>query len=465
LIEECRKRHSGGDTAKGVLLAMKGDLTESVQHLFQRTAAGIRPGLDVMEPLLERLGNPHREFGVVHVAGTNGKGSVCAFLERLLSVHGVRTGLYTSPHLVRFNERFRVNGEEVDDDDLAALITHVEQVADQLSEDTGLRPATFFEISTAIAFEHFRRSNVQVAVIETGMGGRWDATNVVVSLLAVLTPISVDHTQYLGHDLAGIAAEKCGIIKSGRPVVTAEQRPVVQSLIEEQARQQEAPLVWANLAISAHVSKKKNGEATAIFESEQGWSVRAALALPGRHQVENAALALCAFSTLWQVLESDPDPDRMQEALQTTRWPGRGQVISEEPFVMLDGAHNSAGARSLRELIRSWRGNRPVGLVMAFMQDKEVSEFVQIMAPEAVRCWTAAVADQPRSLSAEEAAQAAAGSLAAEPCADSLDALTRAVTWARSENGRVVVCGSLFLVGEVLEKLYGGELIVCFGKD
>jgi len=193
-------------------------MKNALERLYKRQTFGIKPGLDVIRALLARLDNPERSYGVIHVAGTNGKGSVCAMIDSVLRATGCTVGLYTSPHLVSFNERFCVNGVQICDDDLFGLIEQIERISSEVADELKREP-TFFECSTAMAFEYFRKKGVKLAVIEVGMGGRLDATNVVMPLVSVITRVSLEHMAYLGHDVVSIAFEKAGIIKPGKPVI------------------------------------------------------------------------------------------------------------------------------------------------------------------------------------------------------------------------------------------------------
>ena len=204
----------------------------AVVRLFRRTADGIKPSLEVMEALVQTLDHPERSCATVHVAGTNGKGSVCAMIESVLRASGLKTGLYTSPHLLSFQERFRINGISISDKKLNRYILALEAHSDTACEELGLRRATFFELSTLIAFQFFADEQVDVAIIETGMGGRWDATNVVYPLCSVITKIGIDHTDFLGDTLKAIAGEKAGIIKSGRPVISAPQEIDARAVLD-----------------------------------------------------------------------------------------------------------------------------------------------------------------------------------------------------------------------------------------
>ena len=245
---------------------MTQNLEKSLERLYALRTFG-KPGLEVTVDLLNRLGNPHHAFVTIHVAGTNGKGSVCVMLESVLRQAGLRAGLYTSPHLMRFNERIRVNGEEICDPELASLFETMEAHAAAVS--TPGREVTFFEFTTALAFEHFKRTSVQVAVVETGMGGRLDSTNVVMPLVSVITRIGLDHTDYLGTTLAAIAGEKAGIIKPGRPVICGATPDEAKAVIHATAVAKQSPFIDVTESVSVRrVAQTLSGQKVSITSGD-----------------------------------------------------------------------------------------------------------------------------------------------------------------------------------------------------
>jgi len=346
-------------------------LSKALTSLYSRTAFGIKPGLEIVQALLARSGNPERAVPCIHVAGTNGKGSVCAMLEVTLRAAGLKTGMYTSPHLVRFNERFRIDGECIADDELETLLDVMEKNAKALESKQHLRPATFFEISTALAFEYFQRSEVDVAVIETGMGGLWDATNVVTPIVSVLTRIGIDHTDYLGDSIEQIASEKCGIMKPGRPAVCAPMSEDVRAVAEDYSAQIGAALVMAEDLVSVQrVDVDSSGRQKVRVEMDDlGCSLF--LPLPGRHQVENLGVALATLEILNRVGFVDLNTDLLKQGLNSLKWPGRCQLLTDDPPVYIDAAHNPSGARVLAVVLKELANGRPVALVAGFLADKD----------------------------------------------------------------------------------------------
>ncbi len=425
---------------------------DRVLRLYARQAHGNKPGLEATRELLRRLGNPERELAAVHVAGTNGKGSVCALLAEALATTALPVGLYTSPHLVRFNERFVVDGAPVEDAVLNALLAEVEASAEAQERATGVAP-TFFECATAAAFLHFRRRGVRLAVVETGMGGRLDATNVLTPLLSVITRIGLDHREYLGDTVAAIATEKAGIIKAGRPVVTGAMPPEARAVMAEAAHARGAPWVDAAAVVTVRrVSGSLAGQKVAVCGAERDYGTLPC-ALAAAYQVENIATAVAAIETL-ATHAALPLPDEaVPRALARVCWPGRFQLVREHPPTLVDGAHNPDGAAALARALQEARAPKPVGLVCGFCADKDVEGFFRAVAPLAQRAWCVAIPN-PRSLPPAETVRFAQRfRIPAEAAASLPQALEDAAGWARAANGTLVICGSLFLAGEALELL------------
>jgi dihydrofolate synthase/folylpolyglutamate synthase len=405
------------------------------EKLFQRTAQGIKPGLEIISDLLQALNNPHQRLAAIHVAGTNGKGSVCAMLESVLRLSGFKTGLYTSPHLMDFAERFRVNGELIPADELEGYIERLEETAERVALDSASRPATFFEISTAIAFQYFADEQVDIAIIETGMGGRWDATNVIIPLVSVITHIDVDHTDFLGDSIGQIAAEKAGILKPGRPVISA---PQSEEVFAELCRPGN-PIINAAEAVSV----LKVGEPQKIKIETQGRSLPPVqLPLLGECQRENCAVAVAALETLADMLDFEPS---IKTGLETVEWGARFQVISTDPCVILDGAHNPSAARALVKSLTENFPHHEVGFILGFLGDKDAVAFMREIKPLVGRAWAISVNAHRGAAADEVAFQARAAGFAAEP-EDLPAAWISARKWAAAEPARVVcVTGTLHL--------------------
>ena len=345
-------------------------LEEALGFLFARTTGGVKFGLDRTYALLAALGNPHRAFPVIHVAGTNGKGSSLATAEALLLGRGMRVGKYTSPHLVDFRERILVDRVPIDGDRVVAFVERWTPLVVELG-------ATFFEATTAMAFDAFARARVDIALIETGLGGRLDSTNVVDPISAGVTSIGWDHMEYLGHTLEAIAGEKAGIFKTGRPAVIGESAPGIRDLLHRRAREVEAqPFIVSDLISIADVEVSARGTA-ATFEMF-GERARLRTPLTGRHQAYNLAFALALLHV------AGPDYRfTLREAaplLENVSLPGRFQRTGKYIF---DVAHNSDGARVLAETMREIQPARPVRVLFCALKDKEWKEMLAVLAPVA----------------------------------------------------------------------------------
>jgi dihydrofolate synthase/folylpolyglutamate synthase len=433
-----------------------------------------------MRVLLGALGHPEKKFPSVLIAGTNGKGSTAATLASILRASGLKTGLYTSPHLVRINERIRVNGEAIGDDDFARLHGEVDRVAERLVEQ-GVLPwhPSFFEMMTAIAFVYFARERVEMAVLEVGMGGRLDATNVVEPLVSVIADISLDHQKFLGNTVGEIAREKVGIIRPGGVAVTLPQQPeandvIGNTILELGARgvsavQYVPPVSPGSTQYSVLSAQKNTCTAEAAESAEQGRSqtlsryplqvmgtqILVESPLVGRHQLRNVALAIAAAEELAKQGVAGITAGSIERGIRETRWPGRFQVVSGRagwPDMVLDVAHNPAGAWALRSALSERYDDRPLIFVFGAMRDKAISEMTEILFPLALRV-IATRAENPRSASPEEIQQAGSRTGAEiEPVAEVAAALQRARDGAGPE-AVIVVTGSIYLVGEAMRLL------------
>ena len=409
----------------------------------------MKPGLDTIRDLLARLGNPERDVAAIHIAGTNGKGAVAALCEAVLRAAGYSVARYTSPHLVRVNERFLVNGEPVDDATLEAAAQEVEAAVRAAEKESGLE-VTFFECLTAVAFVLFRKLGVRLVALETGLGGRLDATNVVVPLVSVITRIGLDHCDWLGDTVEKIAGEKAGIIKPGRPVVCAAMPDEARAVIAATASGFGAPFVDAAEAVSVAVSKSGLEGQTIKVQTQDRALPPVRLPLAGAFQIENVCTAVAALECVAQCGLTIPN-EAFVKGLESVCWPGRFQLAVKEPPVIVDGAHNPEGARALRSALKSCHVKKPVGLVAGFCGDKDVLAHLRVLAPVVKRAWGVATSN-PRSLTADRVAgvMRMAGIEPAEACVSVREALNAAQAWARESDGVVLVCGSLFLAGESL---------------
>lgn len=353
------------------------DYQEALAWIHSLYRFGSRPGLERIAALLERLGDPHKTLRCVHIAGTNGKGSTAAFLASLLAAHGLRVGLYTSPYLESFTNRMAVDGRDVAEDELVRLMEkvrpHVEEIA---ASDLG--QPTEFEVITAMAFTYFAAQLPDWVVVEVGLGGRLDATNVIAPEVAVVTNIGLEHTQVLGDTVEQIAFEKAGIIKRHVPTVTATDRPGALEVLKNIAGEREAPLLVVGQDILVDcASATLHGQ---FFTYQSPWRKLEALkiALLGRHQVVNAACALAALECLQAIPFAEA---AVRSGFAAARWPGRLEILSREPLVLVDGAHNADGVRALRRALAELLGGRKLHLVLGILADKAVEEMLSLLAP------------------------------------------------------------------------------------
>ena len=430
---------------------------ESVRYLYSlgrelaspRQASATKFDLNGVTTLCEHLGQPQRSFESVHIAGTNGKGSTAAMLDSILRAAGLRTGLYTSPHLERINERIRIDGREISDGEFAAAFTRLHGAIEELLAAGRLAAhPTFFECMTALAFEFFAKSGVQFAVCEVGMGGRLDATNILVPEAAVITQIDLDHENYLGHSIEEIAGEKAGIIKPGARVVSAAEHLIARVAIRRRAAEQSAFLVEIENAFRIEDITSRDGcfSFTAI-STDSGARIPVALPLPGRFQIRNALTAIAAARMLAD-RGAPIDDHAIARGIATTSWPGRLERIAERPEIYVDGTHNPAGAREIAVFWEAFLKGRNIFLIYGAMRDKAVDEVAGLLFPRAsVVILTSP--DQPRAISAPVLAEMAAHhAQRVEVVADSGRALERALELASPEDV-IFITGSLFLVGEL----------------
>ncbi len=387
-----------------------------------------------VETLLGALGNPHRRGRYIHVAGTNGKGSTCAMMASAFHISGLRTGLYTSPHLVDPRERIQIDGQRISEDSWCAIFEEVHAAAeDLLARNEFDTHPSFFETITAMAFLAFDRASVDVVVLETGLGGRLDATNVVVPEVAVITPIDFDHEAFLGSSIESIAAEKAGIIKAGRPVVFSAQRPAAFNILERRALDLAAPVTLSTAWRIEDLHLDKFGSRFTLVADEP---LPIHCPLAGEHQVENARTAVAALSVFGLSLAT------IAEGIARSAWPGRLERIAQNPDIILDGAHNPAGARALAAYIRRFFSGEPVRIIYGAMRDKAIDEVTDVLFPLAAEVILTAP-DQPRALNPDSLAE-----VIEHPHVRTAPNIGAALEMARANPMTTFVTGSLFLVGE-----------------
>lgn len=410
------------------------DFSATLEYLYGLEKFGMVFGLENISRILDIMGNPHKTLKAVHIAGTNGKGSVAGMIAGMLREEGYSAGAYTSPHLVSFTERITVNGEEIGEAEVVELTEHLREKIQKKDKD---RFFTFFDFTTAIAFEYFRRKKVDIAVIETGLGGRLDSTNVIEPLVSVITNVSFDHTAYLGNTIEAIAREKAGIIKKGVPVVTGA-ADVPLDIIYKAAKGIGSPVysLWRNF------SYEKTGEQAMSY-----WGPSRALEgirvnLKGDHQLANSAVALCAVD----VLSTAGFPVRdgaIFDSLSRIRCQGRLEEVRQRPTVLIDGAHNPSGIHVLTEFIKTCYGDRKKILIFGVMKDKEYDRMLQEIVP----AMDTTILTKPvteRALAPSLMKAYAKGAIVAE---DTRSALRTAKTLS-GEDGLILVTGSFYTIGE-----------------
>lgn len=418
-------------------------LDEALQYIHGVSWLGTIPGLERELELLDRIGNPHRGMKYIHVAGTNGKGSTAAMLQSILTHAGYRTGLYTSPYIIRFGERIQVDGEQISDEDVCALTEfirpHAEAMADHPSE---------FEIVTAMGFEYFKRQRCDIVVLEVGMGGEWDATNVIEdNEAAVIVNIGLDHTEVLGDTIEKIARTKSGVVKRGCPCVIYRQEKSVEDVFAEVCRTMDAPLFPADFDSLRPISAGLAGQR---FD----WGDMKDIHLPllGAHQLKNAANVLTTVKVLkdrgWNIPES-----AVREGLATVSWPGRFQLMAKSPLFIIDGGHNPQCLEALEDAIKTYLPGRKIVFLNGCMRDKDYGDMFNWLRPYAQEFVTVTPAN-PRALTAGELSDYIRQNLdsPATPCETVAQGVRTAVEKA-GPDGVVCACGSLYMLGEVIDEV------------
>lgn len=412
------------------------DFQQTLRYLFSLNSRGIKLGLDRVHAFLGELGQPQTHFKSIHIAGTNGKGTVSQLIYSVLRAAGRSTGIYTSPHLLRFNERIIVNNHVITDEAVCAFVEQYRALFDQYE-------LTFFEITTALAFHHFKLSGVEWAVLETGMGGRLDATNVVAPAVSVITDISLDHEQYLGKTIREIAHEKAGIIKAGVPVVFGVTDAEARQVIEETA----VKLTDYRDVLEAFESQilEETAQDTSFSVKMERWNLENLyLPLSGRHQVQNALVALAALERVCP----DLTEDHIREGFKTVRLRGRLEFIKGAPDLLLDVAHNPKKISGLNEYLIRFFPRRKVVIVFGVMADKNYEQMVQVLEREK-REFVFVRPQTERALEVEKL-------MALRPGGKTAESTAEAVKVARDlagKRGLVVVTGSFFTVSEAMNAL------------
>ena len=417
--------------------------TEAIAFIHSVEWQGSRPGLSRITELLSLLGNPEKELKIIHVAGTNGKGSFCAMLASILTESGYRTGLFTSPYIEQFEERIQIDGALIPEDELAALVTEIAPHCRAMQD-----PPTEFEILTALGYLYFQKKEVDLAVIECGMGGRLDSTNVIAApLLSVITGISLDHVAFLGHTIEDIAAEKAGIIKPSRPVLYGGRDERARRVIADRAAALDAPFVTKDFDAIRNVKVTLDGTSF-DYKEDTGFT----LSLIGAHQSENAASVLEAVALLRKEGLTLPD-DAVRRGLTATRWKGRFERLHTSPPVIFDGGHNAEGVAAAVATVKACFPGQKLQVISGVMKDKDRDAIADGIAEIAAAVYTVAP-DNPRALSAEAYADVfRQKKVAATACPDYAAAVAAACEQARKEKTPLLCLGSLYAYRDFKEEL------------
>lgn len=420
-------------------------------HLDSLSFKGMKLGLANTTSLLKELGDPHKKFVSVHVGGTNGKGSTSAMIAAILANSGVKCGLYTSPHLETFRERISVNGAMIGKGKAAELVSRVKEAV----EKTGV-PVTYFEFVTAMAFLHFAQEGVQAAVVEVGMGGRFDSTNVVTPAVSVITSIAMDHREHLGSTLRKIAYEKCGIIKSGRPVVTAVRTPSAIEVIVKTAGERSAPLSVSGDGFKLRRLKPVEDGERFNFESGSTRYEGLRVSLVGRQQVANAGMAVKAALILRDNGFEGITENSIRSALSGVFLPGRFEMARKNPPLIYDGAHNPKACSALCRALTERFGHSSVDFIFGSMGDKDYARMIRNLLP-AARSFTFFSPSVPRAVPPDVFAETLKGSRIPRKVAQRLEGITRIINSA-PRNSVTCVTGSFYTVGEIRAAMSGSPV-------
>ena len=413
---------------------------EAMEYLARSQRFGSKPGLERIRELCRRLGDPQNSLSYIHVTGTNGKGSVCAMLYSVLSFAGVKTGLFTSPHMLRFHERFAANGTLITKEEIRVIVNEVAAAAEGMEESP-----TEFELMCAMSFLFFKKRKCDIVVCEVGMGGRLDSTNIIPPpLAAVITGVALDHTAVLGDTLEKIAQEKAGIIKSGCPVVCGEMPKAALDVILEKARAEKSPVILTGPGTEYAAANQRVCEGGLIFDIGQRTNLRIPLA--GLYQFKNAAVAVAALDAVGLCGKRIPDIV-VKRGLARVRWRGRFELFSPDPLLIFDGGHNPQGLTAAAESLAAYYPDRKFTVITGVMADKDRSEMIKIMSSFAKEVFTVEP-DNPRALDAKKyAAELAAAGIPAKAFSSMEEALVTA-----SDRDTVVV-GSLYMYKQFIDSL------------
>lgn len=423
---------------------------ECLDAMYALGRFGIKLGLDTVEGILAQLNTPQKKFKTIHIAGTNGKGSIASYIASILQNAGYKVALYTSPHLIKFNERFVINGQQISDNDVVEAYLAVKKV------DTGERQATFFELATTMAFYLFAREKVEYAVIETGMGGRLDATNIISPELSIISNLSIEHTDYLGNTLEEIAGEKAGIIKYQTPIITGVSQDSALQIIKTKADELSAPLYVKGRDFSTQ--KDFSNSSTFNYTGIHNNWTELKTSLLGPHQTDNAALALAACDLLSPESSSVDAKIRISETairtgLAATKWPGRLEYIMTSPTVILDGAHNLQAAENLGTYLKTSFHRKDLTMVIGILDDKPYEAMLKCLLPctDKIIFTKAAINRSLEPVVLKSFAQtiSSANIKLIENVAEAVEFAIKTAP----QDGAVCIAGSLYVAGEARDKI------------
>jgi dihydrofolate synthase/folylpolyglutamate synthase len=425
---------------------------EALEWIHNRLRFGIKPGLERMAWMLERLGNPHQNMKAIHVAGTNGKGSTVCYVRNILQQAGYRVGTFTSPYIETFNERISVDGQPISDEEMLALVNAVRPVVERLRE-TELGEATEFEVITIMAFYYFGKLNeLDFVIFETGLGGRLDSTNVLQPILTIITNIGFDHTHILGETVEEITKEKAGIMKQGVSLISAVEQKEAQDILAAAADEKQASLYL--LGNDFHIVSYETLSSGERFSLEMPSRVMkdVDITMMGYHQVKNASLAAMACVYLQQEGQAVIEEAHIREGLRAAKWIGRFEKMSEDPLVIIDGAHNLQGVESLVSTLRLHYEDKKIHMIFSCLKDKEAKDMIE-MLEEVAACITFTSFDFPRAYGAEELYEM----VPKDHISFNEDwqlALRETQEKLNTEKEMLVVTGSLYFISKVREHLF-----------
>ncbi|RDY25109.1 bifunctional folylpolyglutamate synthase/dihydrofolate synthase [Romboutsia weinsteinii] len=420
---------------------------ESLKYIAESHKFGVRLGLDNSIKLLELLGNPHKNLNIIHVAGTNGKGSTCSFVSNILREGGYKVGLYTSPFLETFTERIRVNGENIPQEDVARIITIIKEKIEIMVEEGYYNP-TEFEIVTAMAFYYYNEQNVDFVALEVGMGGRYDATNVIEnSLVSVIVSVSLDHVGILGDTVSKIAYEKAGIIKENGASIVYKQSKEAEDVIKEVCKEKNA--MYIEVPFDS-VEVKKSDIYSQIYSCTIGEEEYDDLEirLIGDHQINNSMMALSVIKYIKENKGIEISEEAIREGLIKTQWPGRIEKISENPMFIIDGAHNEDGAKSLAKALEKNFSGKQLTLLIGMLEDKDINSVLKILIPRFNRVITT-TPDNPRAMNCEELAKKISEYVPNVISKPTIEEAVKYTLETSTLEDVIISAGSLYMIGAV----------------